>query len=382
MNTIITTNTELAQDSVVDEFQSVMLARGHLPSTGDLSFANLITAAWQSQQPLCEPVVFAAECGFGKSTLLELFLRHKTETDPLFGAIVVKQKKDEVEALVNAINRNQSDDGREQVRYKRAFAIRGYDPLRMQYRSYRNQFRYQAYFPVVVMTAEMFARQSTMKLLDRFSSFYDGDKIRRPRRLLLIDERPIITRNHSMSVDDINRLIEEVREVTYRRRNAGDTEHYREFLDHAQRLRYELEACEGKRRIESIDFNYILPDELRRDWGDLYEGEDFDSLLTFESTIRFGGTVSLRKGGVPVIAVSHRIYYEWTQYNPFILDATAKTDPYYASEAFNIIEAPQPHLYRNVQFNVCSKENLSKSFIETHPQSIEETAKMVTDIVA
>ncbi|MFD1955832.1 hypothetical protein ACFSL6_17080 [Paenibacillus thailandensis] len=368
--------------AVTHEFSTLMQSRGQTVSHGDLEFVSLISAAWQSERTNPNPIVFAAECGFGKSTLLELFLRHKTASDPYFGAIIVKQKRDEVEALSVAINRNLTEDGREQVRYRRAFAIRGYDPLQMTYRSYRKQFERQAYYPVVIMTAEMLARQSSMRLLDRFSSFYDGDRQRRPRRLLIIDERPVITRNHSVSVEDVNRLIVDVRAIGLRKYNGKEANYFREFLEYAQRLRHEIESCSVAARIEPVDFEYTLPEELRKDWGDDYEGDNFDMLGTFESAIRFGGAVSFRRGGVPVVSVSQRIYYEWTQYNSFILDATAKTDPYYASDKFDVIEAPTPHLYRNVYFNVCPSENLSRSFFEAHPQSFDEVAAMVKEIAA
>lgn len=380
MNAILTQTDALTD--ITSEFTTVLQSRGHPVNDGDTEFIRLITSGWLSERSLTNPIVFAAECGFGKSTLLEIFLRYMTATDPYFGAIIVKQKRDEVEALSFALNRNLTEEGREQVRYRRAFAVRGYDPLQITYKSYRRQFRHQSYFPVVIMTTEMLARQSTMQTLDRFSSFYDGDKQRRPRRLLIIDERPVITRNYSMSVDDINRLIGEVREIGHRKYRDKEADYYREFLEYAQRLRHELEERTGMERIESVDFDYVLPEELRRDWCDSYDGDHFDALSTFESTVRFGGTVALRRGGRPTITVSHRIYYEWTQYNAFILDATAKTDPYYASDKFEIIESPSPHVYHNVHFNVCTGENLSRSFFESNPQSFEEAAAMVKEIAA
>lgn len=378
----IISNPALKLSEVTDGFRALLLARGQSVTDGDIAFAEGITAAWSALSELESPVVFAAECGFGKSTLLEIYLRHMTAIDPHFGAIVVKQKKDEVEALTNAINQNMTSDGREGVRYRRAFAIRGYDPVAMTYKSYSRQFSRQAYFPVIIMTAEMFARQSTMRLLDRFSSFYDSGEQRRPRRLLVIDERPVLTRTYSMSVDDVNQLIEDVREITHLSRHRDAAANYREFLDYAQRLRAELESCEGRGLVEPIDFDYFLPDDLRRIWSDNYEGDRFDALASFESTVRFGGAVHLRRGVDPVITVSHRVYYEWTAYRPFILDATAATDPYYAAGNFTVIESPTPHSYGNVYFNVCKGENLSKSFFESHPQSFEEAATMVKEISA
>lgn len=363
---------------VISEFKALLLARGHAVSESDADFARLITAGFMTDVRLDNPVVFAAECGFGKSTLLELFLRHKTESDDRFGAIVVKQKREEVEALTNAINRNLSCDGSERVRYKRAFAIRGYDPTKMTYKRYRRQFRHQAYYPVIVMTAEMFARQSSMRLLDRFSSFYDVNGKRRPRRLLLIDERPVITRAYQLSVDDVNRLISDVRDVSHQR-HGSSAGYYREFLEYAQELRHILETCEKKQRIEPIDFDYELPDELRKDWCDIYEGDDFDALSSFEGAIRFGGLVALRFG-TPYLSVVQRVYYEWTQYNPFILDATAPTDPYYKAYDFDIIAQPEPHRYDNVVFNICDTENLSKSFFDNNPDSLSIAAETVKEI--
>lgn len=376
------------RNEVIGRFKALLLARGNVVSDGDLAFASGMVAAWNAPDDMDHPVVFAAECGFGKSTLLEVYLRYMTATDPQFGAIVVKQKKDEVEALTNAINRNDSvEPGRVGVRHRRAFAIRGYDPSVMSYESHRQQFSRQAYNPIVVMTAEMFARQSSMRVLDRFSSFYDRDEQRRPRRLLVIDERPVLTRTHSVSVEDINRLIEDVRVITHQPNQRmgssarrGINRDFREFLSYAQKLRSNLEECEGRDRMPPIDFDYVLPDSLRRLWADHYEGVDFEALATFEGTVRYGGMIYLRRNITPVVTVSHRVYYEWTAFRPFILDATAATDPYYAAGNFVVMEAPNPHAYSNVQFHVCTGENLSKSFFENHHQSFEEVAGMVREI--
>lgn len=376
LETRISTISNLASNEVTDGFKALLLARGHNVSDGDVAFARGMVEAWTASYDLGSPVVFAAECGFGKSTLLEVYLRHMTENNPHFGAIIVKQKKDEVEVLTNAINRSEG------VRYRRAFAIRGFDPAAMTYKAYSRQFSRQAYFPVIVMTAEMFARQSSMRLLDRFSSFYDAMEQRRPRRLLVIDERPVLTRTHSMTVDDVNELIEDVREITHLSKHHDANANYREFLEYAQKLRAELEACEGRGRMEPIDLDYFLSDELRKLWSDQYEGERFDALATFESTVRYGGALHLRRGVSPAVTVSHSVYYEWTAYRPFILDATAATDPYYAAGKFTVIESPTPHQYGNVQFHVCSGENLSKSFFEAHPQSFEEAATMAKEIAA
>lgn len=375
------------RNEVTDGFKALLLARGYEVSAVDLAFASGMVTAWNAPDDMDYPVVFAAECGFGKSTLLEVYLRYMTATDPHFGAIIVKQKKDEVEALTNAINQNDTVEGRVGVRHRRAFAIRGFDPAVTSYESHRRQFNRQAYYPVAVMTAEMFARQSTMRVLDRFSSFYDRDEQRRPRRLLVIDERPVLTRTHSVSVEDVNRLIEDVRLITHqtKQRSGPATRReinsdYREFLAFAQQLRGELEACDVPKRLTPIDFDYVLPDGLRRLWSDLYDGESFDALATFESTVRLGGMVYLRRGVTPVVTVSHRVYYEWTAFRPFILDATAATDPYYAAGNFIVLESPNPHAYGNVQFHVCTGENLSKSFFENHHQSFEEVAGMVREI--
>lgn len=90
----------------------------------------------------------------------------------------------------------------------------------------------------------------------------------------------------------------------------------------------------------------------------------------------------LRRDTTPVVTASHRVYYEWTAFRPFILDATVATDPHYAEGNFVVIQSPTPHLYVNVSFHVCTGENLSKSFFEAHPQSFEEAALMVKEVAS
>ncbi len=366
---------------MMSKFYEVMHDRGQSISDDDAKYAFKTFYAWTRHEPMKNPVVIAAECGFGKSTLLEIFVRNMVRTSDSFGCIVVKQKIEEVEVFVEAINTDRMKHGLAR-RHDYAFGIYGYDASRMSFAQYQSQFSRQTFYPVLVMTAEMFARQSNMRNLDRFSSFYDKEEVRHRRNLLLIDERPVLTKEYTFTFDRLNELSQNVRRLIHQL-HGKDTKVYSNFNRKLQKLRVTLEEYRDetrtKERIEPIDRHYLIDESLRRDWSNHYEGDDFDALSSFEKVIRHGGIVSVKDGEARLMA-TQKTHYEWMQFNPFILDATAETDPYYDSYDFHMFRPDNPHVYSNMTFYVGDGANLSKMFFNRHPQSIQSVSDMVKEI--
>lgn len=374
-------------DLMVAEFDRVMRERGQSVTIDDLSYAYYALWAWSGRQMHRErPTVIVAECGFGKSTLLEIFVRYMARKYPsTFGCVVIKDKREAVREFVEAVNLRQTISQVLRQTHESAIGIYGYDRDRETYEDYRGQFKRQVYYPVVVMTTEMWARQSNAGNTDSFLTFLVGGKERRLRSLLLIDERPNLVSTYTFAASDVSRLIDNVRTVSHEIYNGRDAGYYKTIVQAAGKLRELLEQPREddrtKQYIGAIDPNFMLPENLRNDWVAVYNGQEYDSLRLFETAVRQGGLFSVT-GGRAHLTVSYKVFYEWGAFDTYVLDATADTDPHYLSHDFTMFKPNKAHEYSNLTFHVNHSYTLSKSFFEESPQSFQLVADMIRDIAA
>jgi hypothetical protein len=365
-------------DLMVANFERLMKQRGQDVAADDLTYAYHTLYAWHRTETMTRPVVIAAPCGFGKTTLLEVFVRYMTRTYPdNFGCIVIKDKREEVRRFVDDINR-----AGKYVFKRYAYGIYGFRPEEMRFEEYRAQFIEQVNYPVVVMTKEMWARQSNVRNVNQFLTFRLSDGEVQRRVQLLIDERPYLISTYDFTATNLSKLIEDVRKVSHEIYGT-DASYYADFERHVQLLRVQLESYREESRLREnmhpVNRSYTLPTALRQDWAAVYDGENYDALGLFESAIQRGGLLSVA-GGKAKLTVSYRVFYEWGAYNAFILDATAAHDPHYLSYDFAMFLPEQKHMYDNVTFYANHNYNLSKDFFRKSEESFERVADMVRDI--
>lgn len=369
-------------DIMLADFDRLMKSRGHTLTIHDLTYAYWTLSAFITPEPMTRPGVIAAPCGFGKSTLLEVFVRYMVRKYPeTFGCIVIKDKRDEVDAFVTAINLDKIGSGILNRRHKYAFGIYGYRAEEMSRRDYYQQFTEQENYPVAVMTKEMWARQSNVRNTDRFQNFRINVREKRRRTLLLIDERPNLVSTYDFTAVNLSELIETVRQVSYLAWSK-DAPYYADFEAQVRSLRMFLEGYRDDDRmrehITPIDPHYRIPADLRRDWATFYNGDTYDALGLFETAIQRGGILAVRKGAAR-LTVSYCVFYEWGQFNNFIMDATAAQDPYYNAHEFGILAATEEHTFDNVTFFVNHHYNLSRTFFERDAESFERVGEMVRE---
>jgi hypothetical protein len=372
-------------DLILADFHRLMQSRGHTVTIRDLTYAYWTLSAWIRPEPMTHPAVIAAPCGFGKSTLMELYVRYMVRKYPeTFGCIVIKDKRDEVAAFVSAINVDNIGSGIVQRRNAYAFGVYGFRAEEMSRRDYYAQFTEQENYPVVAMTKEMWARQSNVRNIDQFQNFRISGRTKRRRTLLLIDERPNLVSTYAFTATNLSDLIEAVRLISYRAMGK-DAPYYAGFEQQVRKLRAQLEEFRDEDRMREysapMNTNYRILDSLRRDWATFYDGDNYDALGLFETAIQRGGILSVRKGAA-CLTVSYRIFYEWGHFNSFILDATAAQDPYYLAHEFGILVPTEEHTFDNVTFLVNNHYNLSRSFFDKDDASFERVAEMARECAA
>lgn len=356
-----------------------------IPTLPDITFAQGVFAAWKRSDTLDRPAIVAAPPGFGKSTMLSAFLHNMVRNSaPAFGAIVVKERLADVKALAAYINEDYAE-GPLVRRHSYAYFIEGYDEDAMDREQYAAQFTTQANYPVVIMTTKQFELQVLKGNISAFHAFIDEDKVSRPRRTLLIDEKPILTVSYALTENEINQLLEDIR-VAGVRANSKLKLFYRTARDRIVKLRDQYETTdtvERVSRLQPVDRMYLLPRDLLNQFTAVHSDDitKLARLRALEHVIRYGGIFSITHGAVNVQS-ARKMSYEWTSYNAFVLDGTGRIDPEYASGDFYVIEPENKPDYSNVTFNVCNAFNLSKGSIRGDVEALDNITAECKRIVA
>src|SRR5699024_8496673 len=149
--------------------------KAHNVTPKEAEFATMTFNAWLRDRALDRPLVLAAPPAFGKSAMLSMYLRMMTCNFPdTFGAVVVKERLEDLEQLQREIN--------ESCGTERAFLIRGYsnekddDGNVMSRLEYSEQFHKQREYNVLLMTTKQLERQAMRDNLEAFTSFEADDK--------------------------------------------------------------------------------------------------------------------------------------------------------------------------------------------------------------
>ncbi len=334
------------------------------------------------QQPRIErdtkPVIVAAPPAFGKSTMLPIYLRYMCDNEPKsFGAVVVKERVADVEALVNAIN---ATGGPLQKRY--AIGIKGYSSDSMTREQYEEQFRDQVNYNVVVMTTKQLELQTLKGQLSNFVTFYNTDGMPRRRNLLLIDEKPSLVLNHTLTTRNLSTFLADVQ--TASRVATGKVQpYYRKIQPIVENMRSILESAEDypSKDFPAVNPTFRLPIRLEQDYARVHGHEQLKLMRAFERIVRTGGVYNVI-GGEGTITTTQVIHYEYSLFNTFIFDGTGSKDPDYNSTDFYITMPAHMPTYENVTFHVCDAYNLSRTALDDSPGALQEIAGMIKRIVA
>src|SRR5699024_2309375 len=267
---------------------------------------------------------------FGKSAMLSMFLRINCINFPgTFGAVVVKERLEDLRRLKNEIN--------EVCGVDRAFLIEGYDKDKHNRLDYEEQFVKQREYNVLLMTTKQLERQSMRDNLEAFTSFEtDEGKLQR-RSLLLIDEKPSLVLSHTLTARHLNNFMSNLIDIS--RDHRGELKSYfnrvRQLVDEA-RAQLENPTTEVG-RFPAIEPRFKMPVRLVRDFAEYYGHEEMTELRAVERVINAGGEYS-RHDGRGYVTSTHTIHYKYTLFHTYILDGTGAGDPEYLSDDFYVVK--------------------------------------------
>ena len=353
------------------------------PSIHDVEFAQHTFYAWEQTKVLNKPVIVAAPPGFGKTTAMRVYLRKKVREQPdTFGAIVVTERLESLWELADYINFEDTTSVADLLRMKSyAYYIRGFDEREISREAYEAQFTAQMNYNIVIMTTAQFEQQALKGNVGMFSEFISADDNKKPRRLLLVDEKPAIAVPYVLTSASLNALVDDIRNASTRS-NRKLRAYYRKALQHVNSLRQQIESPDihETKRIYAVDSLYLLPRELISQFCAVNPISKLVDLRAFEQILRRGGLVSVSNGRVTVQS-SLKLHNEWTQFNTFVLDGTGRIDPEYLGDDFLLMAPAVSHTYTNTTFHVCTDYNLSKSSIEGDKDSIRNIAAECRHII-
>jgi hypothetical protein len=363
-------------EEIMHRWNFRMADGGHDVPTDNLRMALQILREWDAPTVKGRPSLITAYPGFGKSTLLELYLWHKLrDRDPDtgrntlrtdFGAIIVKPKRSEVKALVEALNKGEGTGGvHRKDRY--AYGMYGFNPdaddgMTPDRTSYDRQKTEQANYNVLVMTAEKLKQLTLQGALDSYRSFINGDGERCDRSLLIIDEKPTAVEYHQVTQRDLNELIEWAsmqRKTQYRDDLYGHVRALRDLLENPDVLDKTLTEPTRKGR------RFLIDKRIAYQLGDANDYSRLSKLRAIEHLVRYGGMVTKYENNgrqVKHLSCAVKVHYDWTHLNASILDGTGHLALELAliNEQLTHIRPNNPPRYDNLHYFVSKAHNLNK----------------------
>lgn len=306
-----------------------------------------------------KPVVIAMEMGLGKSTMIEEFLKLKLNTDNDFGAIVVKERIEDILALEANLN------GKAKAVYSfyPDYCLKGYKEYqRAVCKSCEAECKIkkaiieQKNYPVLLMSSERFRLEMLYgQHLKDFLIFYDEEGLEHRRNILIIDEKPPLAINRPITRYDIRKVYEVIQNIQPESELYNEAQHLMVYLKKLNALLNDLDYSSPF--LPVFEPGFRLSDKFKRFFEDAYLENDVEILEHIASLIRKGGVLRAEKVKIKLEAQAITTdYIEFAKLKglkTIIFDGTAKYDVEYRDEQFAMLELPDIRNYDNLTIYNC-----------------------------
>lgn len=334
-----------------------------------------------------KPIVIPLETGLGKSTMIEEFLKIKLNTDCNFGAIVVKERIEDILALEEKLK------GKAKAVYSfyPDHCLRGYKEYqRIVCKNCKADCRIkkalaeQKNYPILLMSSERFRLEMLYRnQLKDFLTFFDVNGFEYKRSILIIDEKPPLAVNRPITRNDIRKVYEAIKNIPLASELYDEAQH---LILHLKKLNNLLSDLEF-----TGPFLYGLESDFKLSWGfksyfeSVYPENEVEILENIASLIRAGGVIrnEMAKINLEAQAITAD-YIRFSKLNDLkivVFDATAKYDAEYKDGEFVILDLPEIRNYSNLiilncpinlsRINVFSKKNRERFDFQKLFQDLE-----------
>ena len=343
-----------------------------------------------------KPILIPAKCGFGKSTYIKSLIetlidnvnKNKIEEDNLYMIVTanriedLKILKESIEsihgqydnqfpyiALSQSWNKdiNCLDTENPVLNYEESLnkCNKGCSFYNNKECSLGKQFEDMKNSPILAITNEKLNIISRQNKIEDYQHFSNKTK---KRKLLLIDEKPKISNNSSISIKEVNNL----KNILLRyipNRNKNSTYNQKKLI-----LLEKLDSIEKLlisyiKEYDKYDNFFILPekidflDEWREVFGYKYEKEISNIKMIFQSGIvwnKYSNNFYLAED----------VAFSRGDLKTFIFDGTANMTLEYNDKEFNSIKMDDYKDYNHLTFHIIDK-SISKSKIKEDPKKLD-----------
>lgn len=332
--------------------------------------------------------------GLGKSTILFIYFKVQNALNQGYGAIVVKERVDDVKAFSNQIGYVDDEYGEQKISYPwQGFSddlcILGhssYELLRCV-RCSENQCEVktahadQIYYPIVTMTHErLFLKANQNKTFEDLSIWKDQYGKERQRKYLIIDEKPKFFSTVTIKEEDIKTFVGMVKRLeTIVKMNLESVR-----LEENLRNSFTCIGPGSAKLIQDTESKRMIGIIEKYWWKKLIDYSDEElSLITKFGHLCSNNVYRGKDNKANILTVGISANFSIPGYCTIILDGTAVGDMTYPKDA-KIIEIADYRRYNKVTIWHNSKRNLSKSYLHRNADVVfselaEEIVKISTN---
>lgn len=358
----------------------------HTHITGIQNTVKVMTAPLYNDKP----IVISLAPGLGKTTLIIKYIRYMIEHQPDFGAIVVVERQDTIQGIVDEINTGFTEN--------KAYPMLGYsaDDCKKKYQTYKPSqcktcdvsfqecrvkynFIKQKQCPIVVISHKrLFDMSDTndsldaLRMWDNSGNYFPG-RINlgstHKRSKLFIDERPTLINTTPTDSKMIDTLITDVAQYA--------PEYSTEVVSGLNQIRPHYSLTSDFEEVAAINPNFCWSKDFMEAWSADYLGDYPEYPDLFASIMSEGG---LYTKSDHTVTTKHYSNIYWQDFSTYIFDGTGGLDPEYRSDLFYFYDPGHIRNYNNLTFNVCMENNLSKTFYLNNTKFIKKFSSDITGI--
>jgi hypothetical protein len=220
------------------------------------------------------------------------------------------------------------------------------------------------YSPILAVTTERFSRISKENNIEKYKYFHNGTK---KRKFIIIDEKPIILRNNSISLNDIHRLKKILLEYPPSRNKSSV--YSKKKLD----ILNTLDSIEKLLVSYINDYNeydnfFILPENIDfiTDWKKVFGNKYYKETDNIEQMFQTGIVWNKYKNNFYLVQDTT---FNTGDIKTFIFDGTASMTLEYRNNTFITIKMDDYKDFSNLTFHAIN-ESISKSKIKENPEKL------------
>lgn len=323
--------------------------------------------------------IIPLDIGGGKSTIIKVYLQQILKRRLDSGAIVVVDFVEGAKKLADDLN---DFFGDQQV----AFAMYGfaedeckenltYNQNHQKCQVFANNYEYdcefkkdcryfnqndlQKQFPVLIITH----KRLQLKKEELSSYKFYGQDDCYERTLLLIDEKPSITNDMSLTENAFNQYKTNVEHVL----NGEDSQdNLKQFSKYDSTVDKLFTNAKRREQFAAINQEFKFDKDF---WKEIRTKFDFQTkthkfLENYENVIRYGGHKDVTNYDTLLLTCDYNDYSKISGFKTFIFDGTADIDPNYLHDQFEMVDFGSLRTYEELEINICNTISASRTSLD------------------